>query len=157
MKVVYGNRSQAAFDTLDMRLQRILLYIKNVLCIDHSILEGYRDKETQDRYYEQRPRITTLKWPHSAHNHNPSYAVDVVPYVRIKGIKGGIHWNNQDSVIREKYYKDMVMFATTFKMVGLLLFQTEVTLGMDWNNNYTLTDEGKFTDFPHIELSRNRA
>ncbi len=151
MKVVYSDRSQAAFDTLDMRLQRILLYIKNVLCIDHSILEGHRDKETQNRYYEQIPKVTNVQWPDSKHNSLPSMAVDVVPYVRIKGIKGGIHWNNKDSVIREKYYKDMVMFATIFKMVGLLLFQTKITLGMDWNNNYSLLDN-RFMDYPHAEL-----
>ena len=151
MKVIYSDRSQEAFDTLDIRLQRILLYIKNVLNIDHSVLEGHRDEETQNRYYEQRPQITSLKWPYSAHNPYPSKAVDVVPYVRVSGLKGGIHWHCPNIVIRENYYREMVRFATIFQMIGLLLFQTETTWGGDWNNDYSLMDN-RFIDYPHIQL-----
>ena len=153
MRVIYSERSQEAFDTLDLRLQRILLYIKNVLCIDHSVLEGYRDEITQNRYYEQRPRITSLKWPYSSHNPYPSKAVDVVPYIRLKNKKGGIHWHDEDIVIRENYYREMVRFATIFQMVGLLQFETEITWGGDWNNDYSLMDN-RFMDYPHLELRK---
>ena len=154
MGIVYSERSQAAFDTLDLRLQRILLYIKNVLEIDHTVLEGHRDEETQNRYYNQKPQITKLKWPESAHNIFPSKAVDVVPYVRVPGERGGIHWHSTDSMIRENYYKEMVRFATIFQMVGFLLFQTETTWGGDWDNDYSLMDE-RWKDYPHIQLKES--
>ena len=152
MKVTYGERSQAAFDTLDLRLQRVLLYIKNILEIDHSILEGHRDEETQNRYYEQRPKITNVKWPDSAHNTKPSKAVDVVPYVRIEGKKGGIHWHDRDNGVKEKYYLEMIRFSTIFQMVALLVFQLEIRSGIDWDGDYSLIDT-TFLDAPHQEIS----
>jgi len=151
MSVKYSERSQLAFESLDMRLQRILLYIKNVLEIDHSVLEGHRTKETQDKYYRQVPKITNLKWPNSKHNTFPSKAVDVVPYVRIEGKRGGIHWHDKDIRVKEDYYKEMVRFATVFQMVGLLLFQTKITWGGDWDNDYSLMDE-RWRDYPHLQI-----
>jgi peptidoglycan L-alanyl-D-glutamate endopeptidase CwlK len=149
MKVVYGDRSQAAFDTLDARAQTVLLFIKDVLEIDHSVLEGYRVKAEQNRLFGI--GASQLQWPDSSHNQTPSLAVDVVPYVRIAGQKGGIHWHNKDPKIQEMYYREMVRFATVFQMVALLVFGYECRWGGDWSRNWSIMDN-KFNDYPHIEF-----
>lgn len=46
---------------------------------DITILEGYRGKEAQDAAFAS--GASRNKWPTSKHNHVPSLAVDMVPYV----------------------------------------------------------------------------
>ena len=45
-----------------------------------SILDGYRDKERQNEYYNMVPKRSKLEWPNSKHNRNPSRAVDAKFY-----------------------------------------------------------------------------
>ena len=65
---------------------------------DCSIIEGRRDKETQDRYYAEGK--SKLKYPESKHNHSPSLAVDAVPYP--------IDWNDT----KRFYYFAGLVIAT---------------------------------------------
>jgi len=152
MTVIYGKRSQAAFDTLHENHQKVLLYIKHVLKIDHSVLEGHRGEETQNEYFHSDPPRTTLQWPNSKHNLLPSLAVDVVPYVRIPGKKGGIHWHDPDPKIREAYYREMVRFATIYQLAGKLVFGFSIRWGGDWDRDWSVMDN-RFNDYPHQELS----
>lgn len=149
MVVVYGQRSQAAYDTLDLRHQKVLTYIKDVLKIDHSVLEGHRGEERQNSLFDD--GASQVRWPDGKHNTLPSKAVDVVPYVRILGTKGGIHWHHPDLKIRENYLKEMVRFATIYQMVALLVFGYKIRSGMDWDRDWSLMDN-KFNDYPHHEL-----
>jgi hypothetical protein len=150
-KVVYGKRSQAAFDTLDPRWQKVFTYIKDVLGIDHSLLEGHRGQERQDELFFADPPATHVRWPDSTHNSMPSRGVDAVPYVLIPGRRGGIHWHDSDPQIRELYYREMVRFATIVQMVALLVFDLETRWGGDWDKDWSLLDN-KFNDYPHHEL-----
>lgn len=147
--IVYSKKSQAIFDSLDPRLQKVLLYIKDVLEIDHSLLCGHRGKEEQDKAYLG--GNSKVQWPNSKHNTYPSLAVDVVPYIRLGSAKGGVHWHNEDQQIRENYYRDMVRLATIIQMVAKLVFQTELRWGGDFNKNWVISDQN-WLDFPHIEV-----
>ena len=151
MSVVYSKNSQAAFDSCHPKLQQILLYIKDVLGIDHSVLEGHRPEERQNALFYATPPATHVKWPDSKHNATPSNAVDVVPYVRYKNRYGGIHWHDKDPKIKELYYREMVRFATIFQMVAKLKFGVEVRWGGDWDKDWSVMDN-KFNDYPHQEL-----
>jgi len=153
MTVVYSEKSQAAFDSLDPRHQRILLYIKDVLEIDHSVLCGFRGEAEQTEAYLT--GASELKWPQSLHNGFPSLAVDVVPYTRIPSAKGGVHWHHEDPKIKEDYYREMVRFATIYQFVGKLIFNTEIRWGGDWGKDWSLMDN-KFNDYPHLEIADGR-
>ncbi|MCQ2410617.1 MAG: hypothetical protein MJ053_03780, partial [Elusimicrobiaceae bacterium] len=45
---------------------------------DFTVLEGYRDEQTQNKAFAQ--GTSRLCYPHSAHNKQPSLAVDIAPY-----------------------------------------------------------------------------
>ena len=66
----------AKLRTCDYRLQ--MLFEEVVKHYDCTILQGHRDKATQDAYFEAKK--SKVKWPNSKHNSNPSLAVDVAPY-----------------------------------------------------------------------------
>lgn len=149
MKVVYSARSQAAFDTLNPLLQRVFIYIKDVLEIDHTILCGHRGEEEQNKAFAEGK--SELKWPDSLHNTEPSLAVDAVPYVRIPSVSGGIHWDNPDPKIRELYNREMVRFATTVQLVARFVFNLHLRWGGDWDKDWSLMDN-RFNDYPHFEV-----
>lgn len=151
MSVIYGKKSQTAFATLHPLLQQPLLYIKDVLEIDHSVLCGYRGETSQNALFYSVPQRTKVKYPDSSHNTIPSMAVDVVPYVLIPNRKGGIHWLDEDMSIREMYYREMVRFAAIFQMVALLKFGVKTRWGGDWDKDWSLMDN-KFNDYPHHEI-----
>ena len=72
----FGNRSKKRLSTCDDRLQKVFNeVIKHVDC---SILEGHRDKDRQNKLYEEGK--TKVKYPNGRHNRQPSSAVDVTPY-----------------------------------------------------------------------------
>jgi hypothetical protein len=149
--VYYGKQSQKSVDSCEPRLQKVCYYIKDVLKIDHSVLEGHRGEVKQNEYFYSVPQRSQTKWPNGKHNRFPSSAVDVVPYVRIPGVRGGIHWHNPDKKIQELYIKEMVRFAAIFQMVAWLKFGVKTRWGGDWDRDWSLMDN-KFNDYPHHEL-----
>ena len=151
MPVTYSANSQKAFDSCSPKLQQVLLYIKDVLEIDHSVLCGHRGEDEQNALFFASPPRTHVKWPDSKHNPFPSEAVDVVPYVRIPNRFGGIHWHDKDKNIRDMYYREMVRFATIFQIVALVKFDLKTRWGGDWDKDWSLMDN-KFNDYPHHEL-----
>jgi len=151
--VTYGQRSQKAFDSCHPDLQKILLYIKDVLGIDHSVLCGHRGEKEQNSLFYAEPPRTHVKWPDSAHNPLPSEAVDVVPYTKVPGRFGGIHWHDKDPKVKEAYYREMVRFAAIFQMVALLKFGIKTIWGGDWDKDWSVMDN-KFNDYPHHQLSK---
>jgi hypothetical protein len=54
------------------------LFYEVIKFYDCTILEGYRDKDAQERAFAS--GNTTLHYPYGKHNHQPSMAVDVTPY-----------------------------------------------------------------------------
>ena len=151
--IYYSERSQKAFDSCHPDIQKVLLYIKEVLQIDHTVLEGHRGEERQNKLFYANPPKTHVKWPDGEHNVSPSNAVDVIPYTRLPNRFGGIHWHDKDPNAREQYYREMVRFAAIFQMVALLKFGIKTRWGGDWDKDWSLMDN-KFNDYPHHELVR---
>ena len=72
----FGANSQKALASADLRLRVVFHGV--VKHFDCSIIEGHRDRETQNRYFNEGK--SKAKWGKSAHNRSPSLAVDAVPY-----------------------------------------------------------------------------
>ena len=149
--ITYSKSSQAAFDSCSPPIQKILLYTKDVLKIDHTVICGHRGEQEQNALYYGEPKRTHIKWPDGEHNVFPSNAVDVVPYTRLWNRFGGIHWHDKDPKIKESYYREIVRFAAIFQMVALLKFGIKTRWGGDWDKDWSLMDN-KFNDYPHHEL-----
>lgn len=125
----YGKSSSARLATCHSDLQRLL----NSLIVDYdvSILCGYRDKTTQNKAFNEGK--STITFPNSKHNSQPSLAVDAILYP----VK----------------YKDVgrnYMFAGIVKERARQL-GIEVRLGADWNGNLITSDQ-QLHDLVHIEL-----
>jgi peptidoglycan L-alanyl-D-glutamate endopeptidase CwlK len=72
----FSVKSRGKLKTCEYDLQTLFEFI--VKEIDCTILEGYRDEETQNRcFHEGRSKV---KFPDGRHNEYPSRAVDVAPY-----------------------------------------------------------------------------
>jgi peptidoglycan L-alanyl-D-glutamate endopeptidase CwlK len=131
----FGRRSLKEKETLHKDLQFILeLTIKYV---DFSIIQGTRDKEEQDRYYNQGK--SKVKYPNSNHNTSPSLAVDIAPWV--PGI--GIDWKNLERFQKIVFFIKGIAYAN-----GI-----EIRLGADWDGDFYSKDH-TFLDIPHLELKR---
>ena len=125
----FGKTSRKKLATCDKRLQKVFNeVIKHVDC---SILEGYRDKERQNKLYDEGK--TKVRYPEGRHNHNPSLAVDVARYP--------IDWDD-----RERH----TLFAGF--VIGIARgMDIELRWGGDWNRNWDTMDN-RFDDFPHFEI-----
>lgn len=110
---------------------------------DCTILEGSRDRETQERYL--REGRTTVGWGVSKHNYHPSKAADVVPYPLTK-------WPDPNDP-KEKYARDlgrMYMFVGIVRGVAASL-GIPIRCGADWDGDMEVKDQN-FHDLPHFEL-----
>jgi peptidoglycan L-alanyl-D-glutamate endopeptidase CwlK len=124
----FGKRSLDNLKTCHDDLQKILYEV--IKWYDFSVLEGYRDEQTQNKYYYQGK--SKIKFPHGKHNKKPSLAVDIAPYP--------IDWGDNNR------FRALVFFI---KGIAARM-DIELRLGCDWNNNLKLDEN--FIDYPHIEL-----
>ncbi len=115
--------------TLDVRLQKILK--EAIKIYDFSILEGYRDEKTQDKYYKEGK--SKLKFPNSKHNTYPSKAVDIAPYP--------IDWKDTSRFIELKN----IIFERAEKN------EVKLRWGGDWDDDGEMNDQ-QFNDLVHFEL-----
>lgn len=72
----FSNQSKKMLETLDPRLQKVCNSL--IKWFDFKILQGHRNKEDQDKAYNEGK--SKVKWPNGKHNANPSLAVDIAPY-----------------------------------------------------------------------------
>lgn len=86
MNYNFGKTSRANRATIHPDLQIVMDDALATGIMDFSIIEGYRDKAKQNRYYMLEK--SKVKWPDGKHNKIPSDAVDAAPY-----INGKISWN----------------------------------------------------------------
>ncbi len=84
----FSKKSKDILATCHPKLR--LICNKAIIVTDFSVLDGYRDKESQNRAYSD--GFSEKKFPESMHNKIPSPAVDVAPYP--------IDWND----IKRFYY-----------------------------------------------------
>lgn len=125
----FSRRSQEALATAHPDLQRLFEeVIKHFDCI---VLEGHRDKEKQERMV--REGKSTLHYPESEHNKEPSLAVDVAPYP--------IDWED-----RERFYYFAGFVQGVASQMGI-----PIRWGGDWDRDTEVHDQS-FFDLPHFEL-----
>jgi len=135
MKFVYSERSKDKLATCHPDLQKLFSYMLKYR--DHTILCGRRDKATQNKAFEN--KSSKLKWPHSMHNRNPSYAVDVAPYP--------IDWEDENAFV---YFAGKVMMLANI-MYDNGTITHHIRYGGDWDNDKKLNDQTLY-DFVHFEL-----
>lgn len=129
----FGAESRAQLATCDPRLQRLANWA--IQYIDHSILEGFRDKAHQDADYAK--GVSQLKWPNGRHNKKPSRAFDFAPYP--------IDWSNKATALGR------FMLVAGVYLAGSMILGIKIRFGWDWNRNLDPRDES-FLDWGHIEL-----
>jgi len=129
----WGRKSKRVYDTLDPRLQILVTRIRDEVC-DVSLTSGYRDFMEQNALFEA--SASTLRWPDSKHNKNPSIAVDLQPYPyptyepKLWGALGYIAGRAYAIAAEEGF---------------------QIRWGGDWDGDGDLTDQ-KFDDLFHLEL-----
>lgn len=101
---------------------------------DFSIIETHRSKDDQDRAWSY--GYSNAKFGESAHNYNPSFAVDVYPYPAPKTKIDGATKLDDNS----PEWENMInVFKTKAKELGI-----KITCGIDFKS---------IVDKPHIEIT----
>ena len=127
----FGRKSKERLATCDEKLQKVFNEV--IKYVDCSVLEGYRNKERQNKLFKEGK--TKVKYPVGRHNSNPSNAVDVTPYP--------VDWADRE---RQTLFAGFVMGVA--RGMGIRL-----RWGGDWNMNFKVKDN-RFDDFPHFELRK---
>ena len=104
-----------------------------------SVLCGYRNGLEQEVAF--RSGASKLTFPNSKHNHNPSLAVDIIPYF----VLGKQHYDWNDKLAFARLAG--VMFAKAHDM------GVKLRWGGDWDMDGRSADQ-TFNDLPHFELIR---
>ena len=127
----FGKRSRERLNTCNKKLQKVFNeVIKHVDC---SVLEGYRDKDRQNKLFEENK--TKVKYPNGRHNSYPSNAVDVTPYP--------VDWKDRE---RQTLFAGFVI--GTAKQMGI-----NIRWGGDWDQDFEVADN-RVDDFPHFEIRK---
>lgn len=127
----FGKKSLENREFLCKDLKRLLDEV--IKYYDFSIICGHRDKTEQERAY----KIGNSKahFGESAHNYNPSFAVDVYPYpVPTKASKGVISIDDNSP----EWDKMVCTFKNAAHKMGI-----EIVCGADFKS---------LVDKPHIEI-----
>lgn len=130
----FGRRSTERLDTCDPLLRK--LFGEVVKSYDCIILDGHRDRQTQNRLWKEGK--TKLRFPHSKHNVTPSRAVDVAPYhAQVPHVR----WDDT-----AQFYRFGGYVLRVAEELGI-----RVRWGGDWDGDGELHDQ-TFIDLPHWEL-----
>ena len=125
----FGRKSKERLNTCESNLQKVFNeVIKHVDC---SVLEGYREKDRQNKLYEEGK--TKVRYPDGRHNRQPSSAVDVTPYP--------VDWKDRE---RQTLFAGFVIGVASQMGINL-------RWGGDWDQDFQVVDN-RFDDFPHFEL-----
>ena len=127
---VWGRGSQRHLAEVDPRLVGVCNEVLKHR--DISVIEGHRDKETQNRYFDR--GVSKVQWPNSKHNRYPSMAVDVQPYPY------------NEETLRE----DLSYIAGLFVGIGAER-GLDIRWGGDWDEDGETADNN-FDDLFHFEL-----
>lgn len=142
----FSTRSQNNLNSCHKDIQIILNEL--IKYYDFSVIEGYRNLKTQQRYFnEGKTKLDGINQK-SKHQSYPSMAVDIMPY------KKGTNAFSGDEKDDRRFYMMMGMakaIAASFLEQGLI--SHKVRFGLDWNNDDTFKDQ-TFDDLPHMEIYR---
>jgi peptidoglycan L-alanyl-D-glutamate endopeptidase CwlK len=130
----FGKTSTERLSTCHILIQNVMNEVINHW--DCTIIEGYRDQETQDRYFAEGK--SKLMYPNGYHNRKPAQAVDVMPY---HPERPHIHWNDKLEAIRFASFVQGVAAGMGVKLVW----------GGDWDHDWN-TEEQQWNDWPHFRL-----
>lgn len=136
----FSNKSQLQLNSCEGDLHRLFsIVVQNYDC---SVLQGYRDQETQSEAYAS--GRSKLRWPDSKHNSIPSKAVDVIPYP--------VNWGDTGSEVERRK-----AIARFYHFAGYVLATADklgirVRWGGDWDGDKLFNDQ-HFDDLPHWELA----
>ena len=128
----FSKRSRANLNTCAAPLAA--LFERVLPAFDCTIIEGSRSKQRQNELF--RLGKTQLIWPESAHNMQPSHAVDVIAYP--------VDWNDRE---RQTYFAGHVQGIALLMGLG-------IRWGGDWDSDTEVKENG-FDDLVHFELKGN--
>lgn len=124
----FGSTSSRRLGECHEDIQKVFNEVIKI--IDCSVLEGHRDKETQDHYFAT--GRSKVRFPNGKHNATPSDAIDAAPYP--------INWDDKE---RFYYFAGIVLGIAASLGVKL-------RWGGDWDRDNDLDDQ-TFDDLVHFE------
>lgn len=133
MTRVFGARSKGNLASVHPRLVAVATRALALSTVDFTVIEGHRGREAQEDAY--RRGASKARFPQSAHNQQPSCAIDVIPYP-FKGWTDHYGWR--------EIAKAFFAAAAAEKIV--------IRWGGNWSTK-SVEDKGTgFVDMPHFEL-----
>ena len=132
MSYSFGNESKQHYNTLHPKLKKIADAL--ISHVDCKIMCGHRSNEEQARLLAA--GVSKVGPGKSKHNSLPSRAMDIGPYP--------VDWND-----RERWLLWCGFVKGTAAALGI-----EIRMGADWDMD-GYTNDQKFHDMPHIELSED--
>ena len=144
MSYIFSMTSSDRLHTCHKDIQKILREL--IKYYDFSVIEGYRSKETQMKYFAEGKSTLDGETKKSKHQSFPSMAVDIMPY------KKGTNAFSGKELDERRFYMMMGMV----KIIAAKLYEAgeiehKVRFGLDWDGDETFTDQ-TFHDLPHMEL-----
>lgn len=133
MAWVFSQQSLRHLQTADPRLIEVVMRALDCSPVDFGISCGHRGQDEQTQVYLA--GRSTLTWPNSKHNVNPSLAIDVFPV-----LSGRAQWTRHD----------------LFHLIAGIMIGVSDSLGYRlrwggaWDGRVNGMDE--WSDLPHIEL-----
>jgi len=133
MDFIFGEKSQKKLHLLSYKLQQVLREVLSLGIMDFSIIETFRDEETQNKAFEEGK--SKVNWPNSKHNLHPAEAADCVPY-----INGEISWNQFHCCVLAG-----IILAIAEKL------GVEIRWGGNWDRDEEPITDQDFQDLVHFE------
>jgi len=138
----YSRRSQEVLSTLHPKLQLVMMMAIQV--VDICLIDGLRDKETQDKYF--RNDTSHVQWPYSRHNKTLDPLLDKSE-VDVSDAVDAIPWPTQ---YRDK---EQMILAAGVILACAALIGVELRWGGDWDRNGIINNKrDDFFDCWHFEL-----
>ena len=128
----FSKASLAKLDTCHPTLQ--LIMNEAIKHKDFTVLEGHRDKATQDRYFAEGK--TKLKWPDGKHCSDPSLAIDIAPWIH-----GKVSFDKHHCI----YLAGLIMALAAVNRVHL-------RWGGDWDEDGEPITDQTFNELVHFEI-----
>ena len=138
MSYKFGSSSKAKLGQCHPKLQQIMLAAIANSNVDFGITEGYRDRETQDRFFLEGK--SKVRFPNGKHNSFPSEAVDVVAYV------------NGKATYEMNYY--IYLYGLLTGIAHALFPDVTIRSGLDWDQDGEIMPDQTFNDGCHFELAK---
>ena len=129
----FSSASLAKLDTCHPILQ--LIMIEAIKHKDFTVLEGHRDKTTQDKYFAEGK--TKLKWPDGKHCSDPSEAIDIAPCIRGK----------------VSFDKNHCIYLAGLIMALAAVNRAHLRWGGDWDEDGEPITDQTFNDLVHFEIA----